>query len=152
MKIRLDVSCESSAKQRIHKKYKVLFSQTGNIFIQQYMDSWYATCYHKILSYDVTIQLTTSLRKKCQPNLFYRFIYTRNQTWYNGCHMKRNLKSCTYSKHTNEPVHLCKLIRIFTFHFLVSPGFIYCKLEIERIWLDCSDVQADLSLPFSQMP
>ena len=29
-KIRLDVSCESSARQRIHMKYQVLFSQKNN--------------------------------------------------------------------------------------------------------------------------
>ena len=64
---------------------------------------------------------------------------------------KTYLQTCAPSEDTDQPAHTRSLIRIFTGHSLDNQG---CKVSSRgqrRLWSDCANAQADLSLRLTDM-
>ena len=58
---------------------------------------------------------------------------------------KTYLRKCAPSEDSDQPAHLCSLIRIFTVRILDTHGCNVSSCGKRRLWSDCADAQADLS-------
>ena len=58
---------------------------------------------------------------------------------------------CVSSEDSDQTAHSRSLIRIFTGRILDSKGCKVSSCGHRRLWSDCADSQADLSLPYMHM-
>ena len=61
------------------------------------------------------------------------------------------LRACAPSEDSDQPARSRRLIRIFAGHILDSQGCKVSSCGERRLWFDCADSQADLSLRWAHV-
>ena len=67
-------------------------------------------------------------------------------------HVKTNKVACAPNEVSDQPGHPPSLIRVFAVRYMGSLGPKLSSGGQRRLWSDCADVQADLSLRWAHMP
>ena len=68
------------------------------------------------------------------------------QIKFEPAHDKPYCKTCVTSRDSDQPVHPSGLARALVYPFLNSLGAVEDACDQRRLWSDCADTQADLSL------
>ena len=66
-------------------------------------------------------------------------------------HDKTYNKTCVRSKDSDQPVHPPNMPKVLVYSSLDSPGAVEGTCDQRRLWSDCADAQADLSLRWSHV-
>ena len=70
---------------------------------------------------------------------------------YESAHDKTNKMPCAPSEDSDQPGHPPSLIRVFTVRMKIASVLSYSLSGQRRLWSDCADAQADLSLRWVHM-
>ena len=77
-------------------------------------------------------------------------VMARQNNKFEPAHNKTyNNKACVTSKSSDQPVHLLSLAKATVYPSLDGPVGVEGTCDQRRLWSDCADAQADLSLRWS---
>ena len=118
--------------------YSVAYEETQSNRVSDFRD-FVCSMFPKVILFFTFISVC------CRPSLYHRGI-VRLLLVYEPAHDKTYKKTCVNSEYSDQPVHPPSMARVLVHPSLDSPETVEGTCDQRKLWSDCADAQADLSL------